>query len=224
MAQRIVDLSYLIHEGMTTYPSPNHPRVEITQLGRHGIENRETRRVVLGTHTGTHCDAQRHFIAHGSTIEYVPLELLIGPARLLDLTDVGEKQSVDAPLLNKRLGTPVGERLVLRYDWSSRWGSISYYRDHPFLTVEAAEWLVANGVHLLGMDTPTPDSPRDDAASNNDSPVHKILLSNGVTLVEYLCNLEQIQRDRFELIALPLKIKNGDGAPARCVALLGEDD
>jgi kynurenine formamidase len=223
MAQRIVDLSYLIHEGMTTYPSPNHPRVEITQLGRHGIENRETRKVVLGTHTGTHCDAQRHFVAQGSTIEHAPLEVLIGPARLLDLTSVGAKQPVDAALLKMKLGTEVEERLVLRYDWPSRWGSISYYRDHPFLTVEAAEWIVANGIRLLGMDTPSPDNPRDDAASDNDSPVHKILLGHGVTLVEYLCNLEQIRRDRFELVALPLKIKDGDGAPARCVGLLDEE-
>jgi kynurenine formamidase len=223
MAQRIVDLSYLIHEGMTTYPSPNHPRVEIAQLGRHGIENRETRRVVLGTHTGTHCDAQRHFVAQGSTIEFTPLELLIGPARLLDLTDVEANQPVDATFLRKRLETPPGERLVLRYDWPSRWGSISYYRDHPFLTVDAAKWIVASGVRLLGMDTPSPDNPRDDAASDNDSPVHKVLLGHGITLVEYLCNLGQIQRDRFEIIALPLKIKDGDGAPARCVALVDED-
>ena len=217
---RIVDLSYLIHEGMTTYPSPNHPLVQITQLGRHGIENRETRRVVLGTHTGTHCDAQRHFIPNGSSIEHLPLELLIGPARLVDLTEIGQKQRVDAALLERRLGATPGERLVLRFDWSSHWGTRAYYQHYPFLTTEAAEWIVTRGVRLLGMDTPSPDNPRDDAASDNDSPVHKILLGHGITLVEYLCNLAQIQEDHFELIVLPLKIENGDGAPARCVARL----
>ena len=79
MKRRIVDLTYPIHEGMTTYPTHWHPVVEVTQLGRHGIENRETRKLVLGTHTGTHMDAPLHFIPGGNTIENLDLQKCVGP-------------------------------------------------------------------------------------------------------------------------------------------------
>lgn len=69
MSRNIIDLTFPIHEGMTTFPVHWHPIVEISVLGRHGIENRETRKVLLGTHTGTHMDAPRHFIPDGMTVD-----------------------------------------------------------------------------------------------------------------------------------------------------------
>ena len=75
-----------IEEGMQTFAAHWHPFVEITQLGRHGIENRESRKLTFGTHTGTHIDAPRHFIPGGQTVDRVPLELcyetdMLGRAR-----------------------------------------------------------------------------------------------------------------------------------------------
>ena len=66
--KKIIDLTMSLKEGMQTFPTHWHPFVEITQLGRHGIENRETRKLILGTHTGTHIDAPSHFISDGDTI------------------------------------------------------------------------------------------------------------------------------------------------------------
>src|SRR5215470_18846099 len=76
--KRIVDLSYLLHDGMTTYPVHWSPPFEVTQLGRHGIEGRESRKIVMGTHTGTHVDAPRHFIPNGKTIDELPLDIFMG--------------------------------------------------------------------------------------------------------------------------------------------------
>ena len=219
MARRIVDLTYLIHEGMTTFPSPWHPVVKITILGRHGIENRETRKVVLGTHTGTHCDAPRHFVPGGKTVDKLSLDMLIGPAFVVDFSNSQPSQEIEVADFERQLGNRRPERVVMRFDWSEHWGKMEYYTDHPFISQAAAQWLVDCGVQLLAMDTPQPDNPAHGRGSELDSPNHKILLGNGVILVEYLCNLRELRQREIELIVLPLKILDGDGSPVRCVAI-----
>ena len=219
MARRIVDLTFAIHEGMTTFPTHYHPMVEVTQLGRHGIENRETRRIVVGTHTGTHCDAPRHFVPGGGTVDEIPLEILVGPARVLDFTDIRASQEVQVDDFKERLDGTCPERIIMRFDWSAQWGNMNYYTDHPYISEVSATWLVTQGVRLLAMDTPMPDDPKNGRESEWDSPVHKILLGNGVILVEYLCNLESLTLQEVELLVFPMKILDGDGAPARCAAI-----
>src|SRR5215469_4291886 len=130
---------------MQTFPSHWHPFVEITQLGRHGIENRETRKLVMGTHTGTHVDAPRHFIPGGATIDQIPLERWVGRAQLVDFSDAARFQEIGPDLLAKRLGNRPAERIVLRFDWSQQLGTAAYYTDHAFLSEAAAQWLVDHG-------------------------------------------------------------------------------
>lgn len=219
MVRRKIDLTFPIHEGMTTFPTHWHPFVEITQLGRHGIEDRETRKLVLGTHTGTHCDAPRHFIQGGQTIDSIPLDVLIGPALVADFSRSQPSQVIEVADFEEQFGSASPQRVLMRFDWSEQWGRMRYYRDHPFISETAAQWLVDKGVRLLGMDTPMPDNPKNGYGSKLDSPIHKILLGRGVILVEYLCNLKELTRRDVELIVLPLKIQDGDGAPARCVAI-----
>jgi arylformamidase len=72
----------------------------------------------------------------------------------------------------------------------------------------------------LGMDTPQADSPKNGRGSERDSPVHKILLSAGIIKLEYMTNLRSLGSSEFELIALPLKIRDADGAPVRCVGIV----
>jgi kynurenine formamidase len=122
MSRKIVDLTFPIHEGMTTYPSHWHPLVEITLLGRHGIENRETRKLLLGSHTGTHCDAPRHFVPGGQTVDALSLQTLIGPALVLDFSEVRPKQQVDVPDSRKNWVTE-SRASQMRFDWSEQWGN-----------------------------------------------------------------------------------------------------
>lgn len=219
MARRIVDLTYPIHEGMTTFPCHWHPVVEITLLGRHGIENRETRKLVLGTHTGTHCDAPSHFIPGGQTVDMLPLNTLIGPAFIIDFSNSNPAQEMGEKDFERQLGNRRPERIVMRFDWSDHWGRAEYYSEHPFISQRAAQWLVDRGVRLLGMDTPMPDNPVNGRGSSLDSPNHKILLGKGVILVEYLCNMKELRQREIELLVLPLRIRDGDGSPVRCVAI-----
>ncbi len=219
MAGRKIDLTFAIHEGMTTFPVHWHPMVEISQLGRHGIENRETRKIVFGTHTGTHCDAPRHFIPGGLTVDAISLDTLVGPATVLDFSASHQLQEVTEADFRQQLGSRRPERVVIRFDWSDYWGRSEYYTSHPFVSQGAAQWLVDSGVKLLAMDTPMPDNPKNGRGSELDSPIHKLLLGNGVVIVEYLCNLRTLTCSEIELIVLPLKIVDGDGSPVRCIAV-----
>ena len=83
---KIIDLSMTIEERMITFGAYWHPKVKITQLGKFGRENRETRKITIGTHTGTHIDAPRHFIKNGKTVEKINLNWLCGEALLLDFS------------------------------------------------------------------------------------------------------------------------------------------
>jgi arylformamidase len=216
---KINDLSLPIEEGMMTFPTHWHPVVEITILGRHGIEGRETRKVVLGTHIGTHADAPRHFIPNGRTIDEVPLEILIGPATLADFCGCPPLHEIDIPELKRELGGKIPSRLILRTGWSQYFGDLKFYNEYPFLSESAAQWLVDEGVRLIAMDTPSPDNPVHSRGTQKDSPNHKVLLGAEVVLVEYLTNLKSIGAREVELIVLPLKLKGCDGSPARCVAI-----
>jgi arylformamidase len=216
---KIIDLSLAIEEGMMTFPTHWHPVVEITILGRHGVEGRETRKVVLGTHIGTHADAPRHFIPNGGTIDEVPLDVLIGPARVIDFSGCEPLHEITLSELNEKLNGKIPSRIILRTGWSEYFGHMKFYNEYPFLSEDAAEWLVQGGIRLIAMDTPSPDNPAHSRGTSKDSPNHKVLLGAGVVLVEYVANLKSLTRSEVELIVMPLKLKGCDGSPARCVAI-----
>jgi arylformamidase len=216
---KIIDLSLSLHEGMMTFPTHWHPVVEISILGRHGIEGRETRKLVLGTHTGTHTDAPLHFIPNGKGIDQVPLETLVGEATVVNFAPASANQEIDVSALKEKLNGKIPSRLILRTDWSDHFGEMTYYNNYPFFSQDAARWLVDGGCRLIAMDTPSPDNPAHSRGSGNDSPNHKVLLGAEVVLVEYLTNLRALSKSVVELFVLPLKVKGGDGAPTRCIAI-----
>lgn len=219
MSKKIIDITLVIEEGMTTYPALWHPYVEITQLGRFGVEQRESRKVVLGTHTGTHIDAPRHFIQGGETVENISLDILVGPCLVIDYSGLEKYHEISVEEIKEKLNGRTPRRILLRFDWSDYLRTTEYYVSHPFLSEEAAQYLADIGVQLIGMDSPMPDNPKNGKGTANDSPVHKILLGNGIVILEYLTNLGAISKEEIELVVAPLKIKDGDGAPARCFVI-----
>jgi arylformamidase len=219
LARRIIDLSFSIREGMTRFPVSWHPVVEITQLGRLEIEGRETRKLVLGTHTGTHVDAPRHFIAGLPTIDEILLDQIVGPATVCDFSDADRFQELEIADFERVLGSRPVERIINYFGWSDHFEEDCYYSDHPFISEEAAQWLVDQDCRMLAMDTPMPDNPVNGKGCSNDSPNHKILLGNGVVLVEYLTNLKSLKKDIVEIVVAPLKIEGADGSPARVFAM-----
>ena len=218
----IIDLSMVISEGMMTFPVHWHPVVEITQLGRFHVEGRETKKFTLGTHTGTHVDAPRHFIPNGITIEKTNLEIYYGKCRVLDFTELDDKSEITKEMLIEKLGKCFPSRILFRFDWDKRLDSLEYYSHHPYLSEDACKWMVEKGVKLVGTDAPMPDNPKNGRGCEKDSPNHTILLGNNIAILEYLVNLHKIPKTDFTLSAFPIPIKDGDGAQVRAVAIIEE--
>jgi arylformamidase len=214
----IIDLTYPIEEGMITFPAPWHPVVEITQLGHQELEGRQTTKITLGSHTGTHMDAPLHFFKKGLSIDNIPLAGLIGPTSIIDFSNLKQNEPVTVSML-KNIGCT--ERMIFKFGWGKYWNSMKFYRGYPYISLEAAAYLVEQGVKLIAMDTPSPDDSRIDLddktrGTDIDSPAHKVLLQSNVIIVEYLANTHEItDYENWKIVVMPLKIKGSDGSPVR---------
>lgn len=216
---KIIDLSMMIEEGMQTFAAPWHPFCEITQLARHGIENRETRKLTMGTHCGTHLDAPRHFIPAGETIETIDIARTVGDAIVLDFTHLDFYHEITVDELKSAIGDDKGDMLIFHFGWDSHLGTSDYYVKHPFLSEEACHFIVEKNFKLIALDAPQPDNPLNGRNSDKDAPNHKILLGNDVLIAEYLVNIGAISKKVCKLFAVPLKLNEGDGAPIRCFVM-----
>lgn len=209
---QIIDLTYLINDEMITYPTPWHPKVSIKRLGKIEEVGRETRKIIIGTHTGTHIDAPLHFIKDGKSIEKIPLEKLIGDITIIDFSHLKENQPITKELLSEK---PISKRMLFKFGWQKFWNNLEFYKNHPFFTEEAANYLVSNKVELIGYDTPSPDDSRN-TKNSVDSPIHKIFLGNEIILLEYVANMNMIKNyDGWKIVVAPLKVEGADGCPVR---------
>jgi len=216
--KKVIDLTYDIHEGMTTFNSRWHPLVSLKQLGRIPFEGRETKEISLGTHTGTHVDAPLHFIQGGSSIDEIPIERLIGKVTIIDFSHLKENGAVTKKMLEN---LQLENNILFKFGWGKYWGLKRFYKDYPFISKEAAQYLIDINTNIIAMDTPSPDDSRikldgDLLGTEADSPIHKMFLSSGIILVEYIANLDSISvLDGWNILIMPLRIKGADGSPAR---------
>jgi kynurenine formamidase len=212
--KRYIDLTHRIEPGMVVFPGDPQPEFrEIMTLGK---DICTVQSIKFNNHIGTHLDAPSHFVDNGMTVDQIPLDTLMGKAIILDFTDKGENGLIRRKDLEKHhhiLDTRV--RVLLKTGWDENFTSPAYYEDFPCITLEAAEFLVARKIRLLGMDTPSP-SPLDEP----DQAIHKTLLGAGIIIVESLKNLTAIHTNECELIILPLPIKDFSGTPCRAVAAI----
>lgn len=171
----------------------------------------------MSTHQGTHLDAPFHFLDDGKTVEQLDLNKCIGEALLVDLSHKQPKEPItpeDFAGYADRIGE--GTRLIYRTDWHKQYPQKHYFSDFPYMTIELAEWLAERKIALIGMDVPTPN------ATDYD-PVHKILLSAEIVIVEGLANLGDIGTDTFFFMAAPLRIRGRDGSPVRAIAMINDE-
>jgi arylformamidase len=159
----------------------------------------------IGTHTATHVDAPRHFLPGALGIDSIRPEVLIGPARLFQLPEV---HHIDRNLL-EGLDLKGVERLLFGTPNSAMLKQSQFEQDYIFISEDAANYLVDMRIKLVGVDYLSVDQYQDKAR-----PAHHILLGAGVAIVEGL-DLTGVPPGDYELFCLPLKIKDGDGAPAR---------
>lgn len=217
---RVIDLTHTVHTGMIRFNAPWHTDTEIRQLGHVSDVGRNTSVIDIGSHAGTHIDAARHFINEGQCIDEVPLEKLVGPVSIVDLSYKKDAESITkTDLLNIKI-TP---RMLFYLGWSRYWDTPKFYSGYPFFERDAAQYLVDNGAIVVGMDTPSPDDSSTALLSEEDSKIHKLFLSQGVTIIEYLNNLDKASGDGWMLCALPLKLQGCDGSPSRVCIVKTED-
>jgi kynurenine formamidase len=226
MTTRLIDLSHPLDAA--TLPWPGNPGVDVDVLSAIPPEWGPGRRagpaepVICNAtafrtcnHTGTHMDSPAHFYNGVPTIEQVPLDHCVGPAALVDVSHIGARGVITpADLIAHKDRISTNRKVVLRTGWSSRWGEDDYFSDYPVLSEEAAGWLIERRVHLLGVDTPSPDC--------EPHAVHYILLGAHAVIVENLTRLDLIKSPTFELIVLPLPLGGLEASPVRAVARVEE--
>ncbi len=165
-------------------------------------------------HVGTHLDAPMHFLRDGYGVDQIDLNKLIGPCFVVNLLDV---DSIDAQSLERANIPAHVTRLLCRTRNSGYWAQADrvFHTDFVSIDPSGAEWIVQHGIQLVGVDYLSVGS------YDNGIPTHEILLSHGIVPVEGL-DLSRIEPGEYQLICLPLKLKDCDGAPARAVLIRDE--
>jgi kynurenine formamidase len=214
---RVVDLTGEISVGCWTY-GPPFPAVEVQKVARIEEVGYDAYRVVIADHVGTHIDASSHFFPGTMQSSQLPLERLMGEALLLNFPGKDKALSCLTRTDFERagLGLKAGDIAVIRTGWESHWNSDDYVTKTPHMSNDAAEWLVAKKVKLVAGDVALFCDPR---VPSTELIPDKILLKNDIPYINGLVNLGAISKQRFQFIALPLKVKGVTGAPVRVVGI-----
>ncbi len=217
MAQ-IIDLSHRLEPGMPSYPGLPEP--QFRAFLAHGDEARqkyapgttfEIASYDLGGNTGTYVDAPFHRYPGGADLADLPLE------KLVDLPGVVVTALRDGPIDADVFGGVEleGKAVLVRTDWSDRWGEPDYFQSGPFLTADACRFLVRAQVQLVGIDCANIDN-----MSDLVRPAHSILLAANIPIVEHLRGLDEIPPGGFRFFAVPPAIRGGTSFPVRALAIV----
>jgi arylformamidase len=202
-----IDISVPIRDGMVHWPSDSPvsiKRVEDIEKG----DTANLSAISMGAHSGTHVDAPIHFLQQGQGIDNIPIDTLVGRARVIEIRD----PELIKPEELVGLGIRDGERILFKTENSSHvWQKDEFVEDFVFISDAAADFLVDRGVRLIGIDYLSVGSFK-----HGGSYVHKTLLNGGIWIIEGL-NLSNVTPGNYDFICLPLRIVGGDGAPARAI-------
>jgi arylformamidase len=203
----LLDVSVRLSDRLPTYPgNPPWEYLPVKRVARGDSSNVSA--LHLGTHTGTHVDAPRHFFDTGPGVDELPLDVLIGPARVAHFPGV---RAVGAAEL-AAAGLDGVTRLLLRTDNSDLWARDGDFTPQfVYLAEDGARLLADRGVRLVGVDYLSVERYKAPGA-----PTHHALLGAGLVVVEGL-DLSAVTPGDYELLCLPLKVAGGDGAPARVI-------
>jgi arylformamidase len=206
---RIYDISVPIRTGGLVYPGNPEIEVSLQQAVARGA-GANVSFVRFGSHSGTHADAARHFFDDGQSVDKIPLDRLIGPALLLRFPD--NVMAIGVAEL-KQHDLSGNTRVLLRTRNSALLSQSEFARDYTYLAPDGAEYLVDNGIELVGIDYFSIEQ-----FHSGHHLTHRTLLGKSVVILEGL-DLSVPEPGVYELICLPLRIEGCDGAPARAVLI-----
>ncbi|CAN5357476.1 cyclase family protein [soil metagenome] len=207
--KRIYDISVNVRTGGVVYPG--NPAISITaQQAISQGAGANVSRVDFGSHTGTHVDAPKHFFDDGAGVDALPLDVLMGPCRLLTFSDavmsIGEAEL--------RVHDLTGVTRVLLKTRNSAWlasGSTEFHPDYTYIAPDGAEYLASLGMRLVGVDYLSVEQ-----FHSGHHLTHRTLLDRSIVIVEGLL-LSEPPAGNYDLRCLPIKFTGLDGAPARAV-------
>jgi arylformamidase len=203
---KLIDVSVPLDALLPTYPHNTPFTLEpIKRMARGDSSNVST--LHMSAHTGTHVDAPRHFIDDGAGIEALPLELLIGRARVIAIDSRTGVAAEDLESLD--LSDDI--RVLIKTHNSSLWGSPEFHTDYVGVTESGATYLVAHGIKVVGVDYLSVEQFK-----NPGAPAHHVLLGAGTIVIEGL-DLRDVDPGHYDMFCLPLRVVGSDGAPARVV-------
>lgn len=202
-----IDVSVPLHNGLVHWPGD--PAFSIHRvLDQQNGDVCTVSHISLGVHTGTHMDAPLHFIKDTPTMEQMPLDAIIGPARVIAIQD--RKSITRAELEPWRLQE--GERVIFKTANSEKiWHDQPFDEDFIFIDHSGAQHLAECKVRTVGVDYLSVGGYKQDAVET-----HRALLGAGIWVVEGLA-LMNVEPGAYEFICLPLKLVGSDGAPARAI-------
>ena len=218
--EKAIDLTHELHNGMPIYPGDPSPSfISYTTLEKNGVN---LTKLTLGSHTGTHIDAPRHFIPDGIGVDRIPPNKLVGEAYVCDMSSKPIGSGITDLDLHKNLEGKVAEDdiVVCFTACSEHWGEKSVSSNYTYLTGNAAEYLVSKKVRAVGIDFLSVEKFR-----ALDPVAHKTLLGNGIFIIESLSReTKQFVGKRILMICMPIKLQNGDGAPSRIIGVPIRED
>jgi arylformamidase len=161
----------------------------------------------MGTHTGTHVDAPKHFFDDGGGVDMLALDLLLGRVRVIEIPKRGGIGSEELAAAGLREDL----RVLFKTPNSALWNDPGFHPEYTHLTEDGAQYLVGQGVKVVGVDYLSVEQFKKAGA-----PAHRALLGSGVLIIEGL-NLSDAEPGMYEMYCLPLRVAGGDGAPARVI-------
>lgn len=215
MTDRLIDLSHAIEHGMITYKGLPAPiicdylsREDSKKFYFEGTEF-QIGKIEMVSNTGTYIDCPFHRYADGKDLSQVGLESLVELEGVY--VDATDHQTIGKEFfLNQTLK---GKAVLINTEWSKHWRTDTYFENHPFLTEEAANYLVQAGAKLVGIDGYNIDDTR-----TNSRPVHSVLLKNNILIVEHMTNLNLLRGKKFFFSAVPPKFVGVGTFPVRAFA------
>jgi len=210
---RLIDVSVPLDPRLPVYPGNLPFSLEpIKRIAKGGSSNVSA--IHMSAHAGTHVDAPRHFFDDGPGTDALPLDMLMGSTHVLDLSGVAASSGVGAVELKDVL-PDAAIRVLIKTTNSRLWESPAFQPDYVGVTEDGARFLVERGVRVLGVDYLSVEVFRKPGA-----PAHHVLLAAGIAIIEGL-NLQQVTAGVYDMVCLPLRLADADGAPARVVLRAG---
>jgi kynurenine formamidase len=216
--QRVIDLSMVLYEGMPKYPHDGVVPFKVRATAKVETDGMELTEIIMSSHAGTHFDTPHHALSEGKTIEAMDLNRMVGKAVVFNVSHLSRLAPISRDELQKcGVQLSKGDAALIYTGVEKLLGKPEYFSDYSPLTADAADWLVQQGVGIVGVDMTSAD---------HDFSAHLVLFRAGVCIVESLVNLEALLTGGpYLFVALPLPIPDVEASPVRAVAIqLGDDD